>query len=63
MKVASKPTSLNITEVSIAASDSNKVFSFLLSENRSDKKNGLQEPSDVINYICNGIPKQAVNLY
>ncbi len=55
------PTTLNLAELNLGTSDSAKVFSFLLAESHSEKKDGYEEPSDVINYIRNGIPKQAVN--
>lgn len=61
MKTASKPTTLNLTELNLGTSDSAKIFNFLSPENRLDNQGSYQEPSDVISYIRNGIPKQAVN--
>ncbi|RYE22195.1 MAG: DUF2384 domain-containing protein [Sphingobacteriaceae bacterium] len=60
MKTASKPTLLNLAELNLTTSDSAKIFSFL-SEAHSNNQQRDQEPADVISYIRNGIPKQAVN--
>ncbi|RYE11776.1 MAG: hypothetical protein EOP34_11910, partial [Rickettsiales bacterium] len=60
MKTASKPTLLNLAELNLTISDSAKIFNFL-SEDHSDNQQSDQEPADVISYIRNGIPKQAVN--
>ncbi len=60
METINKPTTLNLAELNLATSDSAKVFSFLL-ENRLNDQGSYHEPADVISYIRNGIPKQAVN--
>lgn len=60
MKTASKPTSLNLAELNLTTSDSARIFSFLSQSSLSNQQ-GDQEPADVISYIRNGIPKQAVN--
>jgi len=60
MKTLSKPTILNLAELNLTTSDSAKIFSFL-SQNHLDNQESYQEPADVISYIRNGIPKQAVN--
>jgi len=60
MKSASKPTLLNLAELNLATSDSARIFSFL-SQNSLSSQQSDQEPADVISYIRNGIPKQAVN--
>lgn len=55
--MASEPTLLNLAELHLATADSARIFSFLSQKDLSD-----QEPADVISYIRNGIPKQAVNI-
>lgn len=60
METASKPTTLNLAELNLTTSDSAKIFSFL-SQNSLNNQESYQEPADVISYIRNGIPKQAVN--
>lgn len=60
METLKKPTILNLAELNLATSDSAKIFSFL-SQNSLDNQKSYQEPADVISYIRNGIPKQAVN--
>lgn len=60
METVSKPTILNLAELNLTTSDSAKIFSFL-SQNSLDNQESYQEPADVISYIRNGIPKQAVN--
>ncbi|RYE14959.1 MAG: DUF2384 domain-containing protein [Rickettsiales bacterium] len=61
MKIVNKPTTFSLAELNLGTSDSAKIFGFLSAENRSEYKEGYQEPSDVISYIRNGIPKLAVN--
>ena len=47
---------LNIAELNISASDSDKIFSFLLADNSTE----YQQPADTISYIRNGISKKSV---
>lgn len=62
MEALSKPTILDLAGLNLTTSDTAKIFSFL-SENRIDNSQGsYHEPADVISYIRNGIPKQAVSV-
>ncbi|RYE16905.1 MAG: DUF2384 domain-containing protein [Sphingobacteriaceae bacterium] len=60
MKTASKPTILDLAELNLATSDTTRIFSFL-SQSSLNGQESDQEPVDVISYIRNGIPKQAVS--
>lgn len=55
-----KIKSLNLTQLHISASESDKVFRFLLANNSSDKIIEDQMPVDTIAYIRSGLPKKAV---
>ncbi|RYE20362.1 MAG: DUF2384 domain-containing protein [Sphingobacteriaceae bacterium] len=60
METASKPTLLNLAELNLTTSDSAIIFDFLSRKSLNNQESN-QEPADVISYIRNGIPKQAVN--
>jgi putative toxin-antitoxin system antitoxin component (TIGR02293 family) len=61
METLSKPTVLDLTGLNLTTSDTAKVFSFLSGNPLENSQGSYQEPTDVISYIRNGIPKQAVN--